>query len=470
MITLFKYIFLLLLISFYAEKVLAQEYMNTNRFGKIEYYKTEEKPSLVVFYLKDEKASDKFLFDQKELKKRNIFLAKIDANAYLKEVNKDEQNCFYLAGEFERLSQVVQKNAKLNEMSKPLLVGDGKGAALVYVILAQAVKSFLGGISFNFCPELPLKKELCPGANIKLGELVDNKDVHFGADNFLTSQWYFNFPKNFCHNKKYIVFQNKFSKYFQTDKNAFSCSKKGCNLLDNFVALSRQQEVKPEELPLGSIEGLPLIELDSENPKKDYFVVLISGDGGWATIDKELGKYFHAKSIKVVGFDALKYFWTKKDANTFAKDIENTILTYQKKWGIKKVIFAGYSLGADVLTFATSRLSESVKNNILANVLLNPSLRVEFEVHFTDWLDVDTPEDEEEIMPEVLKLVGQRIVCLYGSDEKDTSLCPKLAELKADDRMVTKELEGSHHFGGDYEFLGETILGLVASLAPKNTQ
>ena len=44
----------------------------------------------------------------------------------------------------------------------------------------------------------------------------------------------------------------------------------------------------------------------------DTLVVFVSGDGGWAKIDKEISAVLAATGMPVVGLNALQYFWTKK--------------------------------------------------------------------------------------------------------------------------------------------------------------
>jgi type IV secretory pathway VirJ component len=47
------------------------------------------------------------------------------------------------------------------------------------------------------------------------------------------------------------------------------------------------------------------------------------------------------------------------------------------------------------------------------------------------------------------------VVCLYGSDEVGESLCPLLSDVPG---ARVLELEGGHHFSGDYAAVGRAIL------------
>ena len=62
------------------------------------------------------------------------------------------------------------------------------------------------------------------------------------------------------------------------------------------------------------------------------------------------------------------------------------------------------------------------------------------------------------LMSEIEKLRGLHILCFYGSDEKDSicsSMDPKLAQCV--------ELQGGHHFGGDFTTIGRRIVAELSA-------
>ncbi len=42
------------------------------------------------------------------------------------------------------------------------------------------------------------------------------------------------------------------------------------------------------------------------------FAVILSGDGGWAGLDKKVAAALAAQGIDVVGIDSLRYFWSER--------------------------------------------------------------------------------------------------------------------------------------------------------------
>jgi len=73
---------------------------------------------------------------------------------------------------------------------------------------------------------------------------------------------------------------------------------------------------------LAAEQKLPLVEVPSTRGASDTLVVFVSGDGGWAAIDKSISKVLADNGLPVVGLNALQYFWTKRTPDTAARDLE----------------------------------------------------------------------------------------------------------------------------------------------------
>lgn len=199
-------------------------------------------------------------------------------------------------------------------------------------------------------------------------------------------------------------------------------------------------------------EKLPLVEVPSTKGTSDTLVVFVSGDGGWAAIDKSISKVLADNGLSVVGLNALQYFWTKRTPETAARDLQTICDTYLASWKKGRILFVGYSRGADVLPAMISRLSPELQAKIRLIALLGPSPTVQFEFHMTDWLR--SAAKGLAVKPEVEKLQGHSILCLSGEDDKE-SLC---RELGGRPHINVVTLKGAHHFDGGYERLGHIIL------------
>src|SRR5262249_17490997 len=83
------------------------------------------------------------------------------------------------------------------------------------------------------------------------------------------------------------------------------------------LAPDPRAELPPPPAPLAD---LPLIEVPTMGTG-DTFAVLLSGDGGWAGLDKDVAAALAAQKIPVVGVDSLRYFWQPRTPDALAADL-----------------------------------------------------------------------------------------------------------------------------------------------------
>ena len=203
--------------------------------------------------------------------------------------------------------------------------------------------------------------------------------------------------------------------------------------------------------PRVDISDLPLVELPTSKTG-DRFAVMISGDGGWRRIDRKVTDELRAAGVPVVGFLAPDYFRTRRTPVESACALERVIRHYQLQWRRQKVILIGYSRGADVLPFMASRLPEDLRPSVRLIALLGLEPMIDFKYH-SFWLPHLHREPQFPVKPEVEKLRGQNVVCVYGEKERD-SLCQALDPSTF---KIVRE-PGSHHFAGQYRDVADVIL------------
>ena len=209
------------------------------------------------------------------------------------------------------------------------------------------------------------------------------------------------------------------------------------------------------------VTGLPLVELPAR-VASDRFAVMISGDGGWRRIDTKVTDKLRAAGIPVVGLLANDYFREERTPDDSGCALERVIRHYQVEWHKQKVILIGYSRGADVLPFMASRLPSDLRADVELIALLGLEPLVDFKV-IPSWIFWRKTSGAPlyAVKPEIEKLRGQNILCVYGEREKD-SLCHQL-----DASLVTKLREpGGHHFAGKYHDIAEAILSEAAKRRP----
>jgi type IV secretory pathway VirJ component len=459
-----KWILLIALVFFLLPTQLlraSEEFLSFGRFGQIAVYQESPHPSQVVLFFSGDGGWNKGVIDMaKALASLDAVVAGIDITHYLKELRVSSEKCSYPAADFEMLSKFIQKKFNFPNYIPPILVGYSSGATLVYATLVQAPpNTFRGAISLGFCPDLSLTKPLCRGNGLEWKPGPKGRGYAFLPASNLQTPW--------------IVFQGTIDQV--------------CNAVDveNYVRHVREGEivllpkvghgfavqrnwmpqfrqafknlVKRYELNRSSfvdeLKDLPLIEVLPKDPSRNLMAIILSGDGGWAGIDQDLGNGLVRRGVSVVGLNSLQYFWRRRTPDRAAKDLERILRHYLSGWDKEKAILIGYSLGADVLPFMVNRLPYEILKRVQGVVLLGPSDVVDFEFHLTDWLGVSAEKEGYPVLPEVEKLKRTRVLCFYGEEEKD-SLCKKLDM----DFGKIISLKGGHHFGGDYEAIAETIL------------
>jgi type IV secretory pathway VirJ component len=387
-------------------------------------------------------------------------VAGIDITHYLKELSNSTETCSYPAADFELLSKLIQKKSDFPDYVPPILVGYSSGATLVYSVLVQAPpNTFQGAISLGFCPDLPLTKPLCRGNGLEWTQGPRGQGYNFLPAANLQAPWIAfqgtidqvcnaNATEDFVKqvDRGEIVLLPKVGHGFGVQRNWMPQFKEAFKRLINTPKLDQPSTIH-------ELKDLPLVEVLPKGPSRDMMAVILSGDGGWAGIDRELGNALASHGVPVVGLNSLQYFWTRRTPEGAAQDLERILRHYLAVWDKQSTILIGYSLGADVLPMLTNRLPSDTLNRVKLIALLGLDSSVDLQFHVTDWLGLPNRNPSQPVLPEVEKLKGENILCFYGDDEGD-SLCRKLDASLA--RVVM--LKGGHHFGGDYRTITEEIL------------
>lgn len=217
-----------------------------------------------------------------------------------------------------------------------------------------------------------------------------------------------------------------------------------------FCSGSERASLSTLSTPAPAVRDLPLVELPAAGGSRTLAVV-VSGDGGWASLDRQIGETLSQEGVSVVGINSLKYFWRARTPDGAAADLTRVLRHYMPAWGASRILLVGYSRGSDVLPFMVSRLPADLRDKVRLVALLGLSHRAGFELYLTDFLGGS--ERGVPTVPEIRKLRGMHILCVYGSGETD-SACRDLSP----DLAKGMSLPGGHHFGGAYREIARSIL------------
>jgi type IV secretory pathway VirJ component len=371
----------------------------------------------------------------RDFARRGSFVVGIDTPQFLIFMEQAESGCVYLPGQLEDYSRARQRAAGSAQYQAPMLLGHDIGGTLVFMAQLQALPvAFSAAVAIDPASQIALQRPFCehalapqrPGNNVPLRVLLD-ADATAAQREFV----------------------------LQIPGDAAGSVVAGNTLYASYRAALANIDAQRAATGLGD---LPLAEVAAREPKGDAFAIIYSGDGGWRDLDRLLADVLAAKGMSVVGVDVLRYYWTQKAPPAAASDLARIIRYYQQHWQLKHVVLIGFSLGANVLPFLVSRLPPDIKDEVGLVSLLSPERTTAFEVQATGWLGVHNNAGMP-IGPELKKLSGLHLQCIYGTDEAADSLCTTPAATAADASVIAKS--GGHHFDHNYDQLADQILAAV---------
>lgn len=447
----------------------AEPHFSNERFGEIRIFRKHRSPDAVVIFFsgKDGLLGDA-LVAVREVAESAMVIA-IDSETYLRAIQRDDgdDSCTYLAGEVERLAQSVQQSLHLDGYHKAILMGYQQGAALALSVYGQFPEAFEQVATISFSPRLPLTVPPCNSEHLAFHkisatngiEIRPNSAQYQGAESGFT--WH--------------ALQGDGSSFPPQKLQAFQSTLEGSNvetmrgisddpaqpkaLLPALNELSKTFPRDHAESSSTGITGLPLVEYPPATKSGGRTgVIFLSGDGGWASIDKRIAEALVTAGLPVIGFDSLRYFWSERSPQEVARDLARVVDHYHTAWGISRFVLVGFSMGADVLPVVTSKLPKEIQRQIHRIALLSPSPRTDLEVHIGDWIGVSSDSLRYDLVAESKQNSDTPLACLYGKEDFDDSLCPLI---KGRARVQVTEFPGSHHFDGAYVQVAEKLARFI---------
>jgi type IV secretory pathway VirJ component len=440
------------LMLFSAMAAAAPTHLSHGRFKDLTIYSPAAQASSFVLFLSGDEGWDRRaeVFAE-QLAQQGAMVAGIDLPQFKAVLEADRGDCVFPDGDLENLSHFVQAYFHNSTYLAPVIVGIDSGASMAYAVLAQAPQdTFAGALSMGFCPHLNLDKPLCKGSGLELTHGARGAGLNLQPIKSLNNPWVI-LQDSSNRDCPAAVSRDFVSRVHGSAIATLpSLSERSVNAAFNKLAAA---SLKHGIAPPAALGDLPVVEVPAQPnvPAADSFAIIMSGDGGWAGIDQNIAAALSAKGILVVGWDSLRYYWTARTPQGLAADTDKMIRYYLSHFGKKRVLLIGYSQGADVLPFAVNRLPAASKAAVSLMAILGMSEHALFEFHVSSWIADDNSGPET--LPEVERITGIPVLCIYGEDEHD-SLCPKLDSSK----FKIVKVKGGHHFDGNYAALADDIL------------
>ena len=431
----------------------------------VRYHAPDQQPTKLVLFLSGDSGwNPAFSAMLDKLSEREALVAEIDTPAFQRRIEQTDEMCLSPATALEQLAREVRTEKGIPASTPTMLAGYGSGGSLVYAALAAAApETFAGGVSLDFCPELRMRKPPCAGRSLRLRKRTSGAGYTIEPSPDLAVPWIAvqGADDHVCPASA----TQRFAEATLTGRavairgagHRFAPSEQVERELVRAVRLLRRsaEELPPSSIP--EVADLPLIEVPATGSSNaDAMAVFITGDGGWADLDKAIGDEFAKRGIPVVGWSSIRYYWTPRTPEFAARDLARVIDHYRAKLHKQRVMLIGYSFGSDVIPFLTNRLPPATRSSVAALILVGLSHQATFEFHAAAWLGIERGPHKATV-PELERLGNLPVVCVVGDSETD-SACP---ELRGPAAFMVR-LPGGHHFEGSYEHVAHLVWNAVA--------
>jgi type IV secretory pathway VirJ component len=368
----------------------------------------------------------------------------VDLPAYLQRLDTLRgETCHGLVGDIESISRQIQRKRGSNSYRTPIVAGIGEGGALAAIILAQAPAATIAG-AVSYDPTISVRSRI-PLCSTSATSAEPEGVFAYGPWPSLPGFWMVGFPAGHDTPGRQRIAALKAA------GTPIDVSNSADGAAETLAALLRPRLAPGAPAPTAGIANLPLVELPAE-PRGPLLAIVLSGDGGWRDVDRAIAQKLQSDGVSVVGWDSLRYFWSKKSPEQTARDLGAVIDTYTSRWGASKIALIGYSFGADVLPFAYDHLSPEAKVRVVQLSLLGFAPAANFEITVSGWLGAATAKDALPTEPALAPIDPTMVQCFYGAKEDD-SACPLLPG-----KAEVIRVPGGHHFDNNYGALARRIL------------
>lgn len=365
------------------------------------------------------------------------------------EAGAADGECVYFVSDVESVSQQLQRSAGGSLYRDPIVLGAGVGGTMALAVAAQTPDATVGRtIAVDPGAVLPLERELCSGG------------AHRRHPN---GGWTYGMQEGPLPDPVTVVRTPAAPEDGVAHVDDIVRAGYALNLTTSERAASAAlvEAGRAALAGAGGADGRPLADLPltvlKAKPAYDTMAIVLSGDGGWRDIDRDLANVLAEKGVPTIGLDSLRYFWSEKKPATVAADLGRIVDTYTKLWKVRQVVLIGYSFGADALPAAYLQMAPETTAKVKLVSLLALAPTSDFEIKVGGW--VGFQGDGDLTAPDIAKMPSGLVQCIYGSDDDETA-CPTLSP----DHVELVKLEGGHHFDGAYDVLADPIL---ARLKPK---
>jgi type IV secretory pathway VirJ component len=209
------------------------------------------------------------------------------------------------------------------------------------------------------------------------------------------------------------------------------------------------------------LSNLPITEMPAAPDTGSVLALFLTGDGGWASLDKGVVGEMRARGIAVVGLNTRPYLSRKKSPADISADLTRISRHYLAAWNRPRLAIVGYSRGADLMPFGLIGMPEDLRDKIVLLGLLGLGTQTGFEFHFEDIIMTVHRAGDQPTLPALAQLKGMKMLCVFGKDEEESGC------RDAPPGLITRkvELPGGHHWDNNYKSVGDLVADEIRSSA-----
>lgn len=388
----------------------------------------------------------------KALAEKGALVVGIDTVVYRKRLDAIGDQCSYPAGHFEELAHWLERREGISEYRYPLVIGDGSGANLAYVMTTQAPSgTFSGLITLGWDQDMRFTKPICAG-DAGNPSRSDGKGAFIIAPvDTLPLRW---LPRPFAPQARNSGLTQLISNVWRISAFALPLIAQAApnvDLADAYADWTARESADRTSLP-DDLADLPLTTVEPATNTSNRIALILTGDGGWAGLDKGVAEALAGDGMRVAGFSTLKFFWQQRSPAEATDAVARILTHYTQILPETRFTLVGYSFGASLVPVLINRLPAALIAKIDAGVMISPDPEAVFEIKIGDWFGGAHHEGGIPVMPEILSSQVP-ILCIHGADESD-SFCRSTQTLK----LHVLSLPGGHHYDGDYKAIGDLIV------------
>ena len=383
------------------------------------------------------------------------FVVGIDLPTYLAKLAGLSGKCSYPAGHVEEVAHWIERHEGFATYTYPLVVGDGAGATFAYALAAQAPAGTFAGL-------VTLGWDAC----VSLAERIlrrrrrrdDGRRRRCVSRRCRSRNCRCAGSRSRSRPGARLVGSLADARVGASTRSARCCRA----LALREASADARRDVRALAPPRGrgarracptTSPILPITDIPPTKGDAHRIAIIITGDGGWAGLDRGVADALNADGVRVIGFSTLKFFWHKQTPDAAAaSDRAHHRALRQEPIPHARFVLIGYSFGASLVPVVANRLPDAARARVDGGVLISPDDEAVFEIHVGDWFGSTHHDEALPIGPE-MAASKVPLVCVHGADEND-SFCMK--PQPAHVHVVT--LPGGHHYNGDYVALGNLIV------------